>query len=531
MGEQFGKYELLYRIGVGGMAEVFVARTRGAEGFVKHVVIKRILPVFNEDPDFVRMFVREAQLAVQLQHANIVQIFDFDHVDGTYYMAMEWVDGTDLRRTQLASRDRNLPVPQTIAVHVGVETLKGLHYAHSTSCQGRPLRLVHRDISPHNLLVSFAGEVKIADFGIAKVAALASGTFSGTVKGKLAYMSPEQVNGEHVDQRSDLFSLGIVLWELLSGKRLYGTEGSEGELIAKVRRAKIPPLRGLNPGVPEELELVVNKMLAPAVEDRYWDAKEALADLSPFGGVEDAFQVAAYLKKLLPGEAEREAKGSTQVVSYEPNPVFSELPPDAETNIQDENATDISPIIFDGPEGQIDGQVMGRGGFKLFAVGVFALFGVVGWFLAGQPAKKLPVFAEKEMSEKRAKTSLGKKEIQLNDSEPATDMAIANQVKSGPTLHDQTTTVRLYGSGPDAGAVGEFFASSHGKAVQPPGKSSGLGKLDVVVDPWAEVDLDGRSLGSTPVRGHRLPIGRHVVELRNNGLRKKETIKINILPG
>jgi serine/threonine-protein kinase len=294
------------------MAEVFVAKTFGAQGFVKDLVIKRILPVLGEDPDFVRMFINEARLAARLQHANIVQIYDFNHVNGIYYIAMEWVDGPDLRRVMVAARRRAMPVPLKMAVHVGLEALKGLHYAHSKSEQGQPLGLVHRDISPHNLLVSFAGEIKITDFGIAKAAAIASATRSGAVKGKLAYMSPEQVSSAPVDGRSDLFSLGVVLWELLAGQRLYHAD-SEGELFAKVSRAEVPPLGPLNPEVTPELEQVLRRLLEPRPEERHQSAAEALGELGRFAEGDAALQAAGYLRKLMPADAARERRGETLV--------------------------------------------------------------------------------------------------------------------------------------------------------------------------------------------------------------------------
>ena len=338
MGERFGKYELVRRIGVGGMAEVFVAKTHGAQGFVKHVVIKRILPAFNEDPDFVRMFINEAHLAARLQHANIVQIFDFDHVAGVYYIAMEWVDGTDLRRVHQVARRRSMALPRTLALHVGVETLKGLHYAHTRSEGGKPLGIVHRDISPHNLLLSFSGELKVTDFGIAKMAALASATNSGVVKGKLTYMSPEQLDGSGVDARTDLYALGVVIWELLTGQRLYQGSASEAELIAQVRRAQAPPVRSLAPDVPVELEAVVTRLLASRAEQRYATAAEALSDLSRFAGVQDSLEVARFLKLLLPGEAERGEREETQMLA---TPVDGwggfEAPPDAPTHTHGED--------------------------------------------------------------------------------------------------------------------------------------------------------------------------------------------------
>ncbi|PID38931.1 MAG: hypothetical protein CSB49_03090 [Proteobacteria bacterium] len=332
MSERFGKYELLQRIGVGGMAEVWVARTYGAQGFVKELVIKRILEQFNQDDDFVHMFINEARLASRLQHANIVQIFDFDQVDGVYYIAMELVDGPDLRKVAATARRREMPVPQTLAVHVGVEALKGLHYAHTRQERGEPLGIVHRDISPHNLLLSYAGEVKVTDFGIAKVAALASATRTGMVKGKLTYMSPEQVRGERVDARADLCALGIVLWELLAGRRLYGGVGSEGELLAAARRGKVLPLAEVAPSVPLPLAQVVERMLAPDPTMRFESAAAALAELSAFSGATAGLEVAEYLAQLLPG-GERERRGQT---TLEKAPGVAVAPADAPTGTLDE---------------------------------------------------------------------------------------------------------------------------------------------------------------------------------------------------
>lgn len=339
MGERFGKYELLQRIGMGGMAEVWVARTYGAQGFVKELVIKRILEQFNEDPDFVSMFINEARLASRLQHTNIVQIFDFDQVDGVYYIAMELVDGPDLRRVQATARRRELRMPQTLAVHVGVEGLKGLHYAHTRVERGRPLGIVHRDISPHNLLLSYAGEVKITDFGIAKVAALASATRTGMVKGKLTYMSPEQVRGDSIDARADIYALGIVLWELLTGRRLYEGVGSEGELVAAARRGAVPKLTEVASEVPPGLMAVVDRMLAAEADQRFTSAAEALAELSAFAGATDGLEVSDYLRRLLPAGAEREQRGLTAV--DKPGSV-AVAPPDAPTGtVEPPRAADV----------------------------------------------------------------------------------------------------------------------------------------------------------------------------------------------
>jgi serine/threonine protein kinase len=408
MGEQFGRYVLLRRIGVGGMAEVFRAKTFGAEGFVKDVVIKRILPAFNEDPDFVTMFINEARLAARLQHANIVQIFDFNQIDGVYYIAMEWVDGTDLRRVINKGRRRAMPIPIRAAVHVGVETLKGLHYASTRTEDGVPLDLVHRDISPHNLLVSLAGEVKITDFGIAKVAALASATRSGMLKGKLTYMSPEQVSGQSMDCRSDLFSVAIVLWEMLAGRRLYHGD-TEAELFAQVKRAEVPSPRAVRPEVPEELDAVILRMLAAEPDARYESAAAALEELSRFASGGDALAMSAFLRELLP-ELSQENRGETESLAIKPRQPETVVPmaaPDAPTHTRSPDeperaeASGVAELVV-APESPTSGAATGpadpislgssgpgsearrRSGVTVVAlVGWVGLCGLLGWWGAG----------------------------------------------------------------------------------------------------------------------------------------------------
>ncbi len=276
--EVFGKYHLLEKIATGGMAEVFRARSYGMEGFEKILVIKRVLDHLAQDQEFIQLFQYEALIAVELQHVNIVQVFEFEQVEGQYYIAMEYVHGLDLAR--LLTRARRMgPFPVSLALFITCEVLKSLQFAHSkVDDHDRPMNIVHCDISPQNMLISYAGEVKITDFGISRAAMQATGTHK-VVRGKYAYMSPEQVEGRELDGRSDLFSLGIVLWELLAGRRLFKTRTRE-ETLARVRRAEVPSLRGFRPEVSEDLEDIVLKVLSKRPEDRYETAADFLEALS-----------------------------------------------------------------------------------------------------------------------------------------------------------------------------------------------------------------------------------------------------------
>ncbi len=270
----FGKYYLLERINVGGMAEVFKAKAFGVEGFERLFAVKKILPSIAADQDFIRMFIDEAKIAVQLNHANIAQIFDLGKVDGAYFIALEYVSGKDLRTIfeQARAKDKPWSIPQ--ACHVVRQVCEGLDYAHNKKdSHGAALNIVHRDVSPQNILVSYEGEVKIIDFGIAKAAGRASKTQAGILKGKFGYMSPEQVRGLPLDRRSDIFSLGIILYELLTMQRLFYAE-SDFSILEKIRNVEIPPIRERNPEVPEELERIVMKALARDPDARYQSAAQ-----------------------------------------------------------------------------------------------------------------------------------------------------------------------------------------------------------------------------------------------------------------
>ncbi len=306
----FGKYFLLERINVGGMAEVFRAKAFGVEGFERLVAVKRILPNIAEDKEFIRMFIEEAKLSVQLNHANIAQIFDLGVVDGSYYIALEHVHGRDLRGIFDRCRNVGEAMPIAQACFIVMKVCEGLDYAHNKRDQsGRELALVHRDVSPQNVIVSFEGEVKIIDFGIAKAAGKGSKTQAGILKGKFGYMSPEQVRGLPVDRRSDVFSCGIVLYELLTGERLFVGE-SDFSTLEKVRNVEILPPSTYNRRIPDELERIVLKALAKDTEDRYQNAIDLHDELQAFVYTAGEFysrkDLAGWMKKTFGREIEEE---------------------------------------------------------------------------------------------------------------------------------------------------------------------------------------------------------------------------------
>lgn len=279
---RLGPYQLIRPIAVGGMAEIHLAKTRGLGGFEKLCALKVIHPNYAEDEQFISMLVDEAKLAVQLQHANIAQTFDLGRAGEVYYIAMELVDGIDLYRLLRRGSELGRQLPIDVAAYIAKEIATGLDYAHrKKDGRGAPLGIVHRDVSPQNVLVSYAGEVKLVDFGIAQATMKARQTAAGVIKGKYYYMSPEQAAGERLDARSDIFSIGIVLYELLTGQMLY-LEDDLHKLLAMVRRADIPPLRTRGREVPGPLETIVMRALAKQPGSRYQSAGDLAADLERF---------------------------------------------------------------------------------------------------------------------------------------------------------------------------------------------------------------------------------------------------------
>ncbi|MBI2346358.1 MAG: PEGA domain-containing protein [Deltaproteobacteria bacterium] len=279
--KQFGRFYLLEKLAVGGMAEIYKAKTFGAEGFEKQLAIKRILPHCSADKDFITMLIDEAKLSVVLSHANIVQVYDLGKVGDDYFISMEYINGINLRDVLYRCRERLIPLPQEIAVYIISEVCKGLDYAHrKTDHSGRPLGIVHRDISPQNVLISFEGEVKIVDFGIAKAAMNISHTMAGILKGKIAYMSPEQALGKAIDYRTDLFSTGILLYECLTGDKLFTGE-SQFEVLKKIRTMKIDVTK-LPVGIPKPLQQILVRALAYFPKDRFQSAGDMQIELTKY---------------------------------------------------------------------------------------------------------------------------------------------------------------------------------------------------------------------------------------------------------
>jgi eukaryotic-like serine/threonine-protein kinase len=333
-GIQFGNYRLIERLAHGGMAEVFLARQQGPEGFDRRVAIKRILPHLADSRDFLRMFLDEARLAASLSHPNVVHIYELGKVGDHYFLAMEYIDG--VHAGSLIERGGREQLPVSLVARIGADACAGLNYVHNAvDSSGRPLHLVHRDISPPNLMISYDGVVKLMDFGIAKAVGQVEQTRPGIVKGKFAYMSPEQTTGETLDGRSDVFSLSLVMWELLAG-RVALPRTDPVEAMTMIRDGKLPPLDAARPDVPAALAAVLEQGLEVDREHRpsaadLGAALEGFIKSSPELGT--AMQLSEWVRRRFPRQ-----------------PAPGEPPPSGSSNEGSDELTDVGPGIGHEPD-------------------------------------------------------------------------------------------------------------------------------------------------------------------------------------
>ncbi len=268
------RYHLLEKLESGGMAEVFLGEATSVQGFKKRVAIKRVLPHLASHTNFIGMFLDEARLGARLTHANIVSVFDIGKSDNSFFIVMEFVDGTNLKKIMETLRVKGQPFPLKDVIYIGMEACRGLSYAHElVDDDGHPVELVHRDVSPPNILISKRGEVKVTDFGLAKARTQLERTDPGVVKGKFSYLSPEVATGQEVDERADIFALGVCLWEMLAGRRLFLGD-TDYETVQAVSNANIPSLVGDHPEIEPQFEALILKALARDPADRFPSARE-----------------------------------------------------------------------------------------------------------------------------------------------------------------------------------------------------------------------------------------------------------------
>jgi serine/threonine-protein kinase len=519
-GTPIGKYVVRRKLAEGGMAEIYLAAALGPEGFEKDVVIKRVRPGLAGDPDFVRMFIAEARVASRLNHANLVHIFDFDKHEDTYYLAMEYVRGHSLWELRRRCQERGVAIPPMLVAQIGMEVARGLAYAHRLSENGQSLALVHRDVTPHNVLLSFDGAVKLTDFGIAKAGGRA--TTSGMLKGKFAYMSPEQARGDAVDARTDVFALGVTLWELLTGARLFEGDGDVAVLRAVQERLIVPPAR-LNPGVSAPLDAAVMRALERDRVRRWPTAHElerALAEVVLGGArsLEDT-DVGAFLRRMFPEEAgvAEPVAGTASIpislsTSAPPGGALEASAPDARGSALPTERVTPGPLD-PGPTEVLPAPASGRlrRAGTLIAVAAIAA-GTVLAVLSGSGVlarwKERPPTAAAEPPRREAPGASGPGSPGTGEG-TAAGAPVTAQAAPLP-LTEPADPVNL--PDPESATADQDGATRGRGGATPPGGVRV--RLVIHAKPWAKLRVDGKRAGD--VQGTKtvlLPAGRHAVEL------------------
>ncbi len=326
----FGKYLVLEKIGEGGMAQLHRAKTTDVHGSEKLLAIKRILPHLCGERDLAKAFLEEAKLTALLNHENIVRIYDSGHINNSYFIVMDYLSGKDLKKIFDESKEKGLPFSFEHALYITYQICSGLDYAHKlTDSQGKPLQILHRDISPQNILITYEGVAKIVDFGIVRAASKCTVTKHETLKKKVAYLSPEQALGEKIDSRSDIFCTGILLYEMVTNKKMY--DGTTMQVLAKVRKAEFEPPEAAMSGLPPKLYKILDKALAKGKDQRYQSCGEMLTDIeeciSELPSRPTAQGLAEYMKELFGGKAEPEGI-SNKPANVDPRPMALRMTPD-----------------------------------------------------------------------------------------------------------------------------------------------------------------------------------------------------------
>ncbi|MHB8878843.1 MAG: serine/threonine-protein kinase [Myxococcaceae bacterium] len=496
-----GRYTLLAKIATGGMAEIWLARQAGPQGFQKVVVVKRILDSFSEDEEFVEMFLDEARIAAQLNHPNIVQISDLGEHAGAFYMAMEYLAGQDLARVVRQGNKQGKPLPLAYAVRIAAQAAEGLSYAHGKlGLDGRPLGIVHRDVSPQNLIVTYDGVVKLVDFGIAKAANRATRTRAGAYKGKLSYMAPEQARGEPTDPRTDVFALGIVLWESVTRSRLFQFEVAAAALQAIAGTEPIRPAHEKNPEVPRDLSAIIAKALERDRGSRYPSAGAFQAELEGWlrkeAGAPGNTEIARYMRTLF---ADRIAKQAKLIESASQGEMSA-------TQATGELGSGASALSMPG-----SGSLVAAPRSRLpLAAAILAagLLGVLGlgallWPGAAPPGAIPPQSIEPAAS---------KPVVALPPVLPEPPAAVATPVAPQPAPVPPTV---------------QPASQALPRAAPRPAR----GRLTLQTVPWTEVFLGARKLGDSPLVEVSLPAGRQTLRLVNAEKGVNTSITVEIRPG
>ena len=527
-----GKYRLDQRLGGGGMAEVFLASTLGAEGFSRKVAIKRVLPGFSDNPAFAGMFVSEAQISSRLVHPNIVSVLDFDRAaDGGLFLVMELVDGKDL--DGLVSSGM-IPIP--VMIFVMTEVLRGLGYAHDLPTGEHMRGVVHRDVSPHNVLLSWEGAVKVSDFGIAKARSATDATASVFIKGKPAYMSPEQANGQPLDGRSDLFAVGVMMWEMLVGRRLFMGEDTRATLAA-VLFGQIPRPRSIRGDIPKDLERVVMKLLERDMPSRYPTAEAAITDLldcagAPKNGREalinlmaDRFPQDARVRQSL---IRQRSKGGITPTPASPHAATITAEPSGYggTAPQIAAASPSLSSVMQARTGTLEAPRKSKAGKIAAVVLVTGLSGAATFAIVsatrGGSKSDSPGSGTNVVASTNSGSDAG--------SQPAVNPSVPLDAAVAPPI-DAPLPVTPPPPPPVDAGVPDAPKKDANPTPQVQAGSKKLGTLTVHAFPVVTVYLDGKRLRDTPINQLSVPVGKHTVRLKNTDSAVDEKIPITIIEG
>lgn len=539
----FDEYLLVAKLGHGGMAEVFLAMTRGPSGFVKLSVIKRLHPHLEEDPATVQMFLDEARLAARLSHPHVVQTHKVGTWNGRHFLAMEYLEGQPVNRLFVAAAKRDGRIPIAMVARIIADSLEGLHYAHEAhDYDGTPFGIVHRDISPHNLFITYEGMAKVLDFGIAKASISQAHTRTGTIKGKFAYIAPEQARGTAVDRRADLWSMGVVLWEALAGRRLFKGPNEAATLEMALLRP-IPKLEQVDPNIPAELVRVADRALQRDPAKRYQSALEMKEELEEWLSTQSKLSshsaVAEYVRDLFAPVIEQQAEVIKQCVETSRAVDAAELEAERQSLTElDGQRSNTAVTAMPQPE---EDRRRGRMLPLVFAALVFFAGGVgLTWFFGMREGAGAAA----------ANTSgAGVPEAQLasEENEPAEPTAEATATASAEpessVAAEASSTPKAGDRGPDVkkAAVAKPGKVAMGRpapavVAQPPPAPEQpaqpeYGYLTIDTTPWSIVTANGRSLGQTPVVGARLKPGTYVIGMRNPELNISSSYSVKIEPG
>lgn len=563
--ERIGRYRIIEEIGRGGMAVVYRAVLDGPGGFSKEVCIKRILPSGADDPLMVEMFEREARLAATLQHTNVVQVFDFDLCDGSPFLAMEYVDGGSLADVWRAGTAEGRTVPIEIAAAVTVDVLHGLHHVHSRTLDGRQMGLVHRDVSLHNILVSRSGDVKVADFGIARANMLGEKTRTGILRGKFAYIAPEYVASGSADHRGDIFSTGVVLHELLAGTRRV-PPATDAEALGWILRPVFRPVGESRPDVPDRLAAIVASMVARHPDERPDTAAEAAAqivDAAPPAGRES---LASYFGRLLParGGAERErtlrvdgaelaetlpsvsptertaTRVTAGVLAGQPRPRIParDLTPDASTAVARPAGTRA------GRTGRIAKRAAPWAAAAVVAIALIA--GARAWFAAPGGSEVNPsteASATAATADRPVRDAPSPAEPVESILDPGAPVVVGQAIGHGvvepipppaPTIHvAQDADLPSSAGGAAPAPPPPDMPPESRRGLQPTTEVHGTsvretGVLEISTRPWAYVSIDGVEVGEGGIKqGYKVRAGRRRLTFSNpNHCTFEETVRV-----